>query len=61
MQGRFASQPGEVHRDPEPVRIDGDRYDSSQDNLARFVVYFGPYILWGSLGAVAGIIFLLSG
>lgn len=60
MQGRSA---------PEPVRAPiqansaqaGERYDSAQDNLARFVVYFGPYILWGSLGAMAGVIFLIAG
>lgn len=61
MQGR--SVPGLVRTEGEPFRSpqEGERYDSAQDNLARFVVYFGPYILWGSLGAMAGVIFLLSG
>ncbi|HEY5644890.1 MAG TPA: hypothetical protein VIS76_03015 [Pseudomonadales bacterium] len=57
MQGRPLPDPGEPYRDAE----EGERYDSAQDNVARFVVYFGPYLFWGSLGAVAGMIFLLTG
>ena len=54
---------------PEAIRADvesgygsqaGERYDSAQDNLARFIVYFGPYILWGSLGAAAGVVLLIA-
>ncbi len=40
---------------------EGRRYSIAEDNAARFVVYFGPYILWGSIGALAGLLFLLSG
>lgn len=60
MQGR--SVPESMRAEDEPFRSprEGERYDSAQDNLARFVVYFGPYILWGSLGAMAGMILLLS-
>lgn len=32
----------------------GERYEHSDDNMARFIVYFGPYLLWGTLGALAG-------
>jgi hypothetical protein len=46
----------------QPVtKVEGERYDRSQDNVARMIVYFGPYVLWGSLGALVGMLFLLSG
>ncbi|MGD8418143.1 MAG: hypothetical protein PVH91_13880 [Pseudomonadales bacterium] len=41
---------------PEPER----RYLSSQDNAARFIVYYGPYLFWGSLGALLGLLFLIA-
>lgn len=44
----------------ESARVEGERYDRSQDNAARLIVFFGPYVLWGSLGALVGILFLLS-
>ncbi len=47
--------------EPETTRAEGERYDRSQDNAARLIVYFGPYVLWGSLGALVGMLFLLSG
>ena len=43
------------------TKVEGERYDRSQDNMARLIVYFGPYVLWGSLGALMGLLFLLSG
>ena len=43
------------------TKVEGERYDRSQDNMARLIVYFGPYVLWGSLGALMGMLFLLSG
>ena len=66
MQGRSAPEPVQAHIQVDSVEPAygsqaGERYDSAQDNLARFVVYFGPYILWGSLGAMAGVIFLIAG
>ena len=45
----------------EPAEVQGERYDRSQDNAARLIVLFGPYVLWGSLGAMVGLLFLLSG
>ena len=39
----------------------GERYQRSQDNVARLIVYFGPYLLWGTLGAVLGGLVLLFG
>lgn len=32
----------------------GERYERSQDNVARLIVYFGPYLLWGTVGALVG-------
>lgn len=32
----------------------GERYERSQDNAARLIVYFGPYLLWGIVGALVG-------
>jgi hypothetical protein len=32
----------------------GERYEHSDDNMARLIVYFGPYLLWGTLGALTG-------
>lgn len=65
MQGQCGLKPVPEHirSDTEPAygSQSGERYDSAQDNAARFVVYFGPYILWGSLGALAGLIFLVAG
>lgn len=46
---------------PETTRPEGERYDRSRDNVARLIVYFGPYILWGFLGVLVGMLFLLSG
>ncbi|MGE0624054.1 MAG: hypothetical protein AB7O54_15660 [Pseudomonadales bacterium] len=60
MQGRSAPEPIQAPIEANSAQA-GERYDSAQDNLARFVVYFGPYILWGSLGAMAGVIFLIAG
>ena len=45
----------------QPVQVEGERYDRAQDNAARMIVFFGPYVLWGSLGALVGALFLLSG
>lgn len=36
------------------------RYERSDDNLARLIVYFGPYVLWGAMGVLLGGLFLLS-
>ena len=36
------------------------RYERSDDNLARLIVYFGPYFLWGAMGALLGGLFLLG-
>ena len=38
----------------------GERYERSQDNTARLIVYFGPYLLWGTVGAVVGGLMLLA-
>jgi len=46
---------------PPSAKVEGERYDRSQDNVARLIVFFGPYVLWGSLGALMGMLFLLSG
>ena len=43
------------------TKVEGERYDRSQDNMARLIVYFGPYVLWGTLGALMGLLFLFSG
>ena len=40
---------------------EGERYERSHDNMARLIVYFGPYLLWGTLGALVGGILLFSG
>ena len=45
----------------QPLQVEGERYDHAQDNLARMIVFFGPYVLWGSLGGLVGMLFLLSG
>ena len=42
------------------VEVEGERYDRAQDNMARLIVYFGPYVLWGTLGALMGLLFLMS-
>ena len=60
MQGRSVPHPVGMEGEPHRSSQDGERYDSAQDNLARFVVFFGPYILWGTLGALAGMIVLFS-
>lgn len=39
----------------------GERYERSHDNVARLIVYFGPYLLWGTLGALLGFVFLVAG
>lgn len=39
----------------------GERYERSDDNMARMIVYFGPYLLWGTLGALAGGMMLFIG
>jgi hypothetical protein len=39
----------------------GERYERSQDNLARLLVYFGPYLLWGTVGALVGGLLLFAG
>jgi len=46
---------------PCPGSSEGRWYARSEDNAARFVVYFGPYILWGSMGVLAGLLLLFSG
>lgn len=46
---------------PPSTRIEGERYERSQDNVARLIVYFGPYVLWGTLGAMVGALFLFAG
>lgn len=43
------------------TKVEGERYERSRDNMARLIVYFGPYVLWGSLGALMGMLFLFSG
>ena len=46
---------------PPVTKVEGERYERSHDNAARMIVYLGPYVLWGSLGALMGMLFLLSG
>jgi len=38
-----------------------ERYERSDDNMARLIVYFGPYLFWGALGILAGGFVLLTG
>jgi hypothetical protein len=38
----------------------GERYERSQDNVARLIVYFGPYLLWGTVGALVGAFMLFA-
>ena len=50
-----------MHGESAPAtRSEGERYDRSRDHLPGLIVYFGPYLLWGTLGALAGLLFLLS-
>jgi hypothetical protein len=37
-----------------------ERYERSDDNVARLIVYFGPYFLWAAIGALVGGLFLLG-
>ena len=39
----------------------GERYERSHDNGARLLVYFGPYLLWGVVGALVGGLLLFGG
>ena len=47
--------------EPAPAaESDGERYERSRDHLPGLIVYFGPYVLWGALGALVGALFLLG-
>jgi hypothetical protein len=43
------------------MQVHGERYQRSDDNIAALIVYFGPYLLWGTLGTLVGGLFLLLG
>ena len=43
------------------VRGHEERYERSNDSMARVIVYLSPYLFWAALGAIAGVIYLLQG
>ncbi len=38
-----------------------ERYERSQDNAARLIAFLSPYLFWGALGALIGIMVLIIG
>jgi len=39
---------------------DAVAYSRANDNAARVIAYFGPYLFWGAVGVIASAILLLG-
>jgi len=37
-----------------------ERYDRSQDAVAKVIAFLSPYLFWGAVGAIVGVIVLIN-